>query len=148
MKLKQISIAIENDPGRLYEVTTALGEAGINLRALTLVETGGGFGVLRLLVSDVAKTRRILMEKAMPARVHEVVAVEIEDKPGGLAALLKPLMEENVNVLYTYAFVRFSENNAVMIFRFSDVDRAIGILKKNGMKLIDAEEFGILDTQE
>jgi hypothetical protein len=76
-----------------------------------------------------------------------VVAVEIEDKPGGLAALLKPLMEENVNVIYTYAFVRFSENNAVMIFRFSDVDRAIGILKKNGMKLIDAEAFGILDTQ-
>jgi hypothetical protein len=148
MKLKQISIAIENDPGRLFEVTSAFGEAGINLRALTLVETGGGFGVLRLLVSDVAKTRRLLMERAMPARVHEVVAAEIEDKPGQLAALLKPLMEANVNVIYTYAFVRFSEGNAVMIFRFSDTDKAIEVLQKNGIKLLDAEAFGILDTAD
>ncbi len=147
MKLKQISIAIENSPGRLYEVTTALGEAGVNLRALTLVETGGGFGVLRLLVSDVAKARRILMERAMPARTHEVVAAEIEDKPGRLAALLKPLMDANVNVIYTYAFVRFSSRNAVMIFRFSDIDKAIEILQANGVKLLDAEAFGILETE-
>ncbi len=148
MKLKQISIAIENDPGRLYEVTRALGDAGINLRALTLVETGGGFGVLRLLVSDVARTRRILMELNMPARVHDVVAAEIEDKPGQLAGILKPLHESRVNVIYTYAFVRMSTKNAVMIFRFSDVDKAIDILQQNGIKLLDAESFGILDTEE
>lgn len=148
MKLKQISIAIENDPGRLYEVTQALGDAGINLRALTLVESGGGFGVLRILVSDVARTRRLLMEKNMPARVHEVVAAEIEDKPGQLAKLLQPLHDAGVNVVYTYAFVRVSTKNAVMIFRFSDNDKAVDILKKNGIKLLDAESFGILDTEE
>ena len=148
MKLKQISIAIENDPGRLYEITQALGDAGINLRALTLVETGGGFGVLRLLVSDIARTRRLLMERNMPARVHEVVAAEIEDKPGQLSRLLKPLHSAGVNVIYTYAFVRMSTGNAVMIFRFSDADRAIEILQQNGVKLLDAEAFGILDTEE
>ena len=148
MKLKQISIAIENDPGRLYEVTQALGDAGINLRALTLVETGGGFGVLRLLVSDIARTRRILMGLKMPARVHEVVAAEIEDKPGQLARLLKPLHEAGVNVIYSYAFVRMTTGNAVMIFRFSDIDRAVEILQQNGIKLLDAETFGILDTKE
>jgi len=148
MKLKQISIAIENDPGRLYEVTKALGDAGINLRALTLVETGGGFGVLRLLVSDIGRTRRILMELKMPARVHEVVAAEIEDKPGQLARLLQPLHEAGVNVIYTYAFVRISTGNAVMIFRFSDIDKAVDILQRNGIKLLDAETFGILDTEE
>ncbi|MGD8368786.1 MAG: amino acid-binding protein [Desulfobacterales bacterium] len=148
MKLKQISIAIENDPGRLYEVTKALGDAGINLRALTLVETGGGFGVLRILVSDIARTRRILMELKMPARVHEVVAAEIEDKPGQLARVLQPLFNAGVNVIYTYAFVRMATGNAVMIFRFSDIDRAIEVLQKNGFKLLDAESFGIIDTEE
>ena len=145
MKLKQIAIAIENAPGRLFEVTHALGEAGINLRALSLVDTGA-FGQLRLLVSDVAKTRRILMEMHMPAQVNEVVAVEIEDKPGSLARMLRPLKDAHVQVLYTYAFVGFSQGRAVMIFRFSDNDRAIRILQENGMQLLDSEAFGILDT--
>jgi hypothetical protein len=145
MKLKQITIAIENSPGRLYEVTKALGEAGINLRALSLVDTGA-FGQLRLLVSDIGTTRRILMKMQMPAKVNEVVAVEVEDKPGSLAGMLKPLTEAGVAVLYTYAFVGFSAGRAVMIFRFSDNDKAIGILHQNGLKLLDAEAFGILDT--
>jgi hypothetical protein len=145
MKLKQIAISIENSPGRLYEVTHALGKAGINLRALNLVDTGA-FGQLRLLVSDLAKTRRILMKMQMPAKVNEVVAVEIEDKPGCLSQMLKPLMNAKVNVIYTYAFVGFSTGKAVMIFRFSDNDKAIEILLKNGIKLLDAKAFGILET--
>lgn len=145
MKLKQIAISIENSPGRLYEVTHALGKAGINLRALNLVDTGA-FGQLRLLVSDVVKTRRILMKLQMPAQVNEVVAVEIEDKPGSLSAMLKPLMDAKVNVLYTYAFVGFTAGSAVMIFRFSDNDKAIKVLLKHKMKLLDAKAFGILET--
>ena len=145
MKLKQIAISIENSPGRLYEVTHALGEAGINLRALSLVDTGA-FGQLRLLVSDVAQTRRILMEMQMPAQVNDVVAVEIEDKPGSLAAMLKPLTAAKVSVIYTYAFVGFTTGQAVMIFRFSDNDKAIKVLMKNKIKLLDARAFGILET--
>jgi len=146
MKLKQITVAIENAPGRLFEVTHALGEAGINLRALSLVDTGA-FGQLRLLVSDVAKARRILMEMHMPAQVNEVVAVEIEDKPGSLARMLRPLKDAHVQILYTYAFVGFSQGRAVMIFSFSDNDRAIRILQENGMQLLDSKAFGILDTK-
>ena len=101
MKLKQITIAIENSPGRLYEVTHALGKAGINLRAASLVDTGA-FGQLRLLVSDLTKTRRILMKMQMPAQVNDVVAVEIEDKPGSLAKMLKPLKDASIQVIYTY----------------------------------------------
>jgi len=145
MKLKQIAISIENSPGRLYEVTDALGKAGINLRALSLVDTGA-FGQLRLLVSDVAKTRRILMKMQMPAQVNEVVAAEIEDKPGSLAAMLKPLVEAKVSVVYTYAFVGFSSGKAVMIFRFSDNDKAINILLEHGVQLLDANAFGILEN--
>jgi hypothetical protein len=145
MKLKQIVISIENSPARLYEVTNALGKAGINLRALNLVDTGA-FGQLRLLVSDVAKARRILMEMHIPAMVNEVVAAEIEDKPGRLARLLEPLKDANINVIFTYAYFRQAADKAVMIFRFNDNDKAIEILQKSGVKLYDAEAFGILEN--
>ena len=146
MKLKQIVVSIENAPGRLYEVTNALGQAGINLRALNLVDTGA-FGQLRLLVSDVTKARRILMEMAIPAHINEVVAVEIEDKPGSLSQVLKPLFEANVQVIYTYAFIGFSQGKAVMIFRFSDNDRAVEVLQANHVNMLDADAFGILENE-
>lgn len=145
MKLQQIAVSIENAPGRLYEVTKALGNAGINLRALNLVDTGL-FGQLRLLVSDVAKARRILMEMHVPAQVNDVVAVEIEDKPGSLSQVLSFLFEGDVMVLYTYAYVSASSGKAIMIFRFSDNDRAVGVLQQHGVKLLDAEAFGIIET--
>jgi hypothetical protein len=146
LKLKQIVVSIENAPGRLHEVTEALGNAGINLRGLNLVDTGA-FGQLRLLVSDVATARRILMGMQIPAYVNEVVAAEIEDKPGSLAGLLKPLTQAGVSVIFMYAFITFAKGNAIMIFRFSDNDKAIDVLKANGTRLLDAEEFGILATE-
>ena len=146
MKLKQLVVSIENAPGRLFEVTSALGKAGINLRALNLVDTGA-FGQLRLLVSDLAKARRILMEMEIPAFENEVVAAEIEDKPGSLARILQPLTEANLYVVFMYAFIRFSQGKAVMIFRFSDNDRAIEILQSNGVNLLDADSFGILENE-
>ncbi len=146
MKLKQIAVLIENAPGRLFEITEALGDAGINLRALNLVDTGE-FGILRLLVSDLATTRRILMEKQMPAKIDEVVAVEIADKPGQLSALLKPLQKAKVHIVYMYAVIGFSSGKAVMVFHFSDNDKAIEILLKNGINLIDAKAFGMLQTE-
>ncbi len=146
MKLKQIVISIENAPGLLFEVTNALGNAGINLRALNLVDTGA-FGQLRLLVSDVAKARRILMKMQIPAFVNEVVAAEIEDKPGSLAKILQPLTEAGIYVIFMYAFISFSQGKAVMVFRFSDNEKAIEVLQANGVNLIDAETFGILETE-
>ena len=145
MKLKQIVVSIENAPGRLFEVTNALGNAGINLRALNLVDTGA-FGQLRLLVSDVPKARQILMEMEIPAFVNEVVAAEIEDKPGSLAKILLPLTDADVYVVFMYAFIGFSQGQAVMIFRFSDNDKAIEVMQANHVNLLDAKTFGILET--
>ena len=145
MKLKQIVVSIENAPGRLFEVTNALGNAGINLRALNLVDTGA-FGQLRLLVSDVSKARQILMEMEIPAFVNEVVAAEIEDKPGSLARILQPLTDAKVYVVFMYAFIGFSQGQAVMIFRFSDNDKAIEVMQKNNVNLLDAETFDILEA--
>lgn len=148
MKLKQLSVFLENAPGRLYEATHALGEAGLNLRSLTICDTSG-FGVLRILVSDVVKARRVIMEKLLPARVDDVVAIEIEDTPGSLAnRVLKLFLESKVNVEYMYALAGTgtSSGKAVMVFRFSDNDRAIEILQGNDIKILDAESFGILEN--
>lgn len=143
MKLKQITISLENSHGRLYEVTSALGKAGINLRAANLVDTGA-FGQLRLLVSDIPSARRILMEMMLPAFVEEVVAVEIDDQPGRLADLLKSFIDTDINILYTYAFVGISAGKAVMIFCFNDNEKAIEVIRKNKFKILDAESLGMI----
>jgi len=141
--LKQISIFLENSPGRLYEATQALGDANLNLRSLSICDVSG-FGVLRILISDVAKARMVIMERQFPARVDEVVAAEISDNPGSLAKVLKVLMENKVNVDYMYALAGTSSGKAVMVFSFSDNDLAIELLQKNNIKILDAEAFGIL----
>ena len=125
------------------EATKALGDANINLRSLSICDVSG-FGVLRILVSDVAKARSIIMEKQLPARVDEVVAAEISDTPGSLAKTIKVLMENKVNVDYMYALAGTSSGKAVMVFSFSDNDLAIKLLQENNLKILDAKAFGIL----
>lgn len=147
MKLKQLSVFLENSPGRLYEATHALGAAGINLRSLSICDTLE-FGVLRILVSDIVLARRVIMEKQLPARVDDVVAAEIDDIPGSLAEVLYLFKESQVNIEYMYALAGTggSTSKAVMVFRFNDNDRAIEILKKNNIKLLDEKDFGIIDS--
>ena len=148
MKLKQLSVFLENSPGRLYEATHALGEAGINLRSLTICDTSG-FGVLRVLVSDIVRARQVIMEKQLPARIDDVVAIEMEDTPGSLAnRVLKLFLASEVNIEYMYALAGTgsSSGKAVMVFRFSDNDRAIALMYDHGIKLLDAESFGILEN--
>ena len=148
MKLKQLSIFLENAPGRLYEATEALGEAGLNLRSLCICDSSHDFGVLRILVSNVSVARRVIMRMQLPARVDEVVAAELEDTPGSLSRTLKAFQGTKVNVEYMYALAGTgsSSGKAVMVFRFSDNDRAIEILQASGIKLLDAEAFGILEN--
>jgi hypothetical protein len=140
MKLKQISVQIENSQDRLYEFTRALGDEGINLRALTLVDTGN-FGELRVLVSDTALARQILMKKDIPARVDDVVAVQMEDKPGQLADLLERLMAAGIKIKYGYALAGMDSGKAIMIFRFDDNDKAIEVLTEEEVHLMDRDTF-------
>jgi len=146
MSLKQISIFLENSFYRLPEVTQAFGEAGVNLKALSLAGTSG-FGVLRLLVSDLAKARKIAMERHWPARIDQVVAVRVPDTPGSLSRLLAPLCEQRIDVEYMYAFTGFSSREAVMIFGFKDPAKAIKVLEANGAVLLGASEFGALENE-
>jgi hypothetical protein len=145
MKLKQINISLENRHGRLYEVSRALGDLGINIRALNLVDSGA-FGQLRILVSDWIAARRYLMEKHLPAKIDDVVAVEIEDRPGSLADMLELLYNTDVNIQYSYAYVGGTLGNAVMIFSFSDNEEAVKILKEKNYRILNAEDFGIIES--
>ncbi len=146
MTLKQISIFLENAPGRLLEITNAFADAGINLKALSLAGTSG-FGVLRLIVSDLHKARNIAMEHRWPARVDEVLAVRIPDQPGSLAELLAPLSEKLIDVDYMYAFTGFSPAEAVMIFGFKEPEEAADVLQSCNAVLIGADDFKTLESK-
>jgi hypothetical protein len=139
MKVEQISVFLENRAGRLGEVTRVLAEADINIRALSLADTSD-FGILRLIVTDHEKAKQVLKENGFTVGRTNVVAAEMEDKPGGLHHILDTLGKEGVNVEYMYAFVQQSGKNAVLIFRFDRTDQAIEILQKNGIRILPGNE--------
>jgi hypothetical protein len=139
MRAVQISIFIENKAGRLAEVTATLRDAKVNIRALSLADTTD-FGVMRLMVSDVDKAEKVLKEKGFTVGKTNVLAVEVDDNPGGLNKVLDPLTQEDVNVEYMYAFANTKGKNAIMIFRFDNIDKAIKILDQNHIKVIKGED--------
>jgi hypothetical protein len=145
MKLKQISVPIENSYERLVELTSALGDKGITPGALTLVDTGN-YGELRILVSDLATARQILMQKDIPGRVDEVVAVQIENGPGQLPALMKKLMDAGIKIKYSYAHTGLNQGKTIMIFCFNDNDEAIRVLTEKHIQPLDYHTIGILEA--
>ena len=138
MKVKQLSIFMENRAGRLAEIARDLGEARINIRALSLADTSD-FGILRLIVNQVDKAMKILRDAGHTVSLTDVIAVEVPDTPGGLASILEPLRAGNVNVEYMYAFVEKATDKAVVIFRFEDIDAAIRVLSKAQISVLPAE---------
>ena len=140
MQVEQISVFLENKAGRLSEVTGILSEAGVNIRALALADTSD-FGVLRLIVDANERAAAVLKENGFTVGKTEVVAVEVADKPGGLHNILRILRSEDINVEYMYAYVRHTGKDAVMIFRFDNIQGAVDILKKHGVTVIDGEHL-------
>jgi len=140
MKVEQISIFIENKSGRLAEITGILGDNGINIRALSLADTSD-FGILRLIVDNSEKALRVLKEQRFTVSITHVIGVAVSDSPGGLTAILKILDKHNVNVEYMYAFVERTGDNAVIIFRFDNIDEAISALKENNVTILPSEKI-------
>jgi hypothetical protein len=145
MKLKQISVPIENSHDRLYELTRALDDKGITPRALTLVDTGN-YGELRILVSDIVTARQILLQKDIPGRVDDVVAVEIESTPGQLSKLIEKLMDADIRIKYSYAYAGVNQGKTIMIFCFNDNDKAIQVLTKKQIRPLDYNSIGMLEA--
>jgi hypothetical protein len=139
MKLKQISVFLENRKGRLAEALETLANAGINIRTLALADTSE-FGILRLIVPDPDKAKKILEKANFTVKESSVIAVEIDDRPGGLAGSLRVLSDANINVEYLYAFVEKKGEKAVVILRTEDVDAGIKALKAAGIGILKAEQ--------
>jgi hypothetical protein len=138
--VEQISVFLENKAGRLAEVTRILSEAQINIRALSLADTSD-FGILRLIVNNNEKAKRELRANGFTVGKTDVVAVEVSDRPGGLHYILQVLQQADVNVEYMYAFVQQSGTNAVLIFRFDNLEAALRLLKENNVKVIKGEQL-------
>lgn len=129
MIIKQVSVFLENKSGRLNEVATILGKAGLNLSAFTIADTSD-FGVLRIIVSDPDKAREILRKNNFSVQITEVALVKTPNKPGGLAKMLNVLNDESVFIEYMYAFSN-SEDTAVIVLRPTNLDKCMEILQKH-----------------
>lgn len=143
MLVEQIAVFLENKSGRLAEITSILAENDINIRALSVADTAD-FGILRLIVDQVTKAKTVLQENGFTVGKTSVIAVEVEDKIGGLAKVLETISLAGINVEYMYAFVSKTSENAVLIFRFEKMDEAISVLQADGIAILTKEQVSII----
>jgi hypothetical protein len=135
MKIKQISLFLENKPGHLSSVCQTLADANINILTLSMADTQQ-FGILRLIVRDWQQAKAVLEKAGNVVNVTEVLATEINDRPGGLAAVLKIVESANINVEYMYAFTFRNADKAIMFFRFDKSDEAIRVLTDKNINVV------------
>lgn len=139
MEVKQISVFLENKKGRLWEALDVLSKAQINIRALSIADTSE-FGILRLIVPDPEKAKKVLAKSNFTVRENDVIAVCVSDKPGGLAGVLKILTDADINVEYVYAFVEKSGKKAVVVLRTENISKGKKALKKAGVTILSSKE--------
>jgi hypothetical protein len=135
MCTKQVSVLLENRRGRLAEVTKLLSDEGINIRALSLADMSD-LGVLRLIVNDRERCLRVLKASGFAVQETDVVAVEMEDKPGGLHRIIRVLDENDVNIEYMYTCLEKNSQNAIVVLRIDDSARAVEAMRNNGFSIL------------
>jgi hypothetical protein len=141
MKLHQLSLFLENRPGQLRLPCQVLGDAGLDVLTMSLADTAQ-FGILRLVVKDWERAKAALEAAGMVVNVTEVVPVEVDDRPGGLAAALAAVEEAGLSVEYMYAFAAGARRGkAAIVFRFEEPDRALAALAAHGVRVIDGDEL-------
>jgi hypothetical protein len=139
----QISVFLENKSGRLAEVLRALAKAGVNIRALSLAETID-YGVLRLIADKPHEAREALGDAGFTVSETEVIAVEMPDRPGGLAGIVDLVTERGLNIEYLYAFVGRRGENAIVVFRIDAVAAALAALQGGGVRILSADELAAI----
>ncbi len=132
MKIRQLSLVIDNKPGALVGPCRLLGQAGVNMVTLSLAEYED-YGILRLIVAEWAKAQKLLEANGYKVSVTDVVAVEVSDRPGGLVDLLTLFEQAGVNVAYMYAFTERLGDRALLVFAFDDLDAAITCMTRAGI---------------
>jgi len=140
MRIKQISVVLENIPGKLSGLSDVLGAEGINIRAITVADTSD-LTTVRMIVDDPAKAILVLESKGYNIRQREVLAVETPDHPGGLNAVLRPLRDSKINVHYLYPYIGRIKDNAILILGVDKIDEALTILTQNWVHLISERKL-------
>ena len=140
MSIKQLSVFLENRPGKLFELTALLAEKGIDMRALSIAETTD-FGIARLIVNDAYGAAQVLREGQLIAQFSDVLAFAVPDEPGGLHHLLGEFNAAQVNIEYMYAFLGGKRGQAYMIFRVTNTEIAEKALVERGLKSLTLEEI-------
>ena len=140
MTFDQLSVFIENKPGKLLEALEILASAGVDMRALSLADTAD-FGILRIVVDKQDEALDALKDAGYLVKVNRVITVEVSDTPGGFAQIMRYLTNSGIDVEYTYAFFAHSHNKAYVILRVNDNELAIKVLTDNGVKLLSNEDL-------
>lgn len=140
MVVKQLSVFIENKSGRLVQITEILGKNQIDIRAVSIADTTS-FGILRLIVDDPDRAKIVLREAGFTVSITEVIAISIEDEPGGLSKALRVLSDAQISVEYMYAFLSREDKTAYVIFRVEDNDEAVQALRKAGIVCLSSEDI-------
>ena len=140
MTVQQLSVFVENKSGRMAEITAAVAEGNIDIRALSIADTTD-FGILRLIVDRPQEAEDYLKGRGMTVSLTNVIAVRIEDRPGGFAEAIRVLANEGIDVEYMYAFVCRQEGYACVIVRVNNNEKAVQILKDNGIGILTQEEI-------
>ncbi len=140
MKVKQLSVFLENKPGALNRPVQLLGKGRFNILALSLADTQQ-FGILRFIVQDWENALALLEKEGFVVKVTDMVALEVSNAPGGLATILTALDKTHVNLEYMYGFTEAKEGKGLLLFRFDDPDRAIEALQKKGINPVRSVEL-------
>ena len=139
---KQLSVFLQNEPGKIASITRALYEKGVDLRALSIADTAD-FGILRMLVNDVRLAKNVLDGQHCMVDVTDVVIAAVPDVPGGLNRVLELMADNGINIEYMYSLIDRGVNDAYMVFRVDDTEGFISILHENGINTVSGEEIGI-----
>jgi len=140
MTIKQLSVFLENKPGRLSIPCKALAKAGLNILTLSLADTRQ-FGIMRLILKEWQEGKRVLEAVGCVVNVTEVIAIEVSDRPGGLADVLEIIEAAGMNLEYMYAFSFSIRDKAIIVFRFEDPDAAVKLLQAKGVNVIGSVEL-------
>lgn len=148
MFIKQISVFMENRPGRLAEITKVLSDNGIDMRAINIADTTD-YGILRMIVNDEVKAEKVLRENNMTASVTDVIAISIPDTVGAFSTVINLLKEnEDISIEYIYSFIGEKSNKAVIVIKTNKLDESLEVLKDNGVVVLTKEEVNNLEYAE
>ncbi len=140
MLVNQIAVFLENRQGRIFELTEALKKANINMLVMSIADTSD-YGILRAVTDDNAKAIKTLKEAGFTVNSTDLVGIEVEDRPGGLAEVLKVLYEGGIDIEYLYSFKKANDGNAIILFKVANIDKTIEIIKKSGVKLLEQKLY-------